>query len=71
MPSRTSREIGKLNSRQSLVEILDENNKRTQWVVCSYYDGTKPFGTQWNWGHYFTSLWNACVYIATEVDKEE
>lgn len=22
-------------------------------VVCSYYDPTKEFGSQWCWGHYF------------------
>ena len=27
-------EIGKLNSRQSLVAILNENNEIVQYVVC-------------------------------------
>lgn len=68
---RKSIEIGKLNSRQSLVAILNDKKEIVEWVVCSYYDGTKPFGSQWSWGHYFVSLYSACTYIATEVNKED
>lgn len=64
-------EIGKLNSRQSLVAILNENNEIVQYVVCSYYTPSRPFGTQWDCGHYFDDLKSACDYIAREVNREE
>lgn len=67
---RKSREIGKLNRVQSLVEILDENDKPVEWVVCSNYEATRPFGSQWDWGHYFQSLIKACNYIAEHVREE-
>ena len=69
--ARKSMEIGKLNSRQSLVAILNENNEIVEYVVCSYYIPSRPFGSQWDWGHYFVNLKDACDYIATEVDREE
>ena len=59
----SSRELGKINDRQSMVEILNEDGRAVEWVVCSFYDGTKPFGSQWNWGHYFSSFGNACLYV--------
>ena len=67
---RKSREIGKLNRVQSLVEILDENDKPVDWVVCSNYEATEPFGRQWDWGHYFQSLIKACNYIAEYVKED-
>lgn len=68
---RKSKEIGKLNNRQSLVAILNENDEVVQWVVCSYYNPSRTFGSQWDWGHYFVNLKDACDYIATEVNGEE
>lgn len=65
-----SREIGKVNDRQSMVEILNENNEVVEWVVCSYYDASKPFGSQWDWGHYFDSFVSACNYVS-EINKED
>ena len=59
----SSRELGKVNDRQSMVEILNENNEPVEWVVCSYYDATKPYGSQWNWGHYFSNFVDACLYV--------
>lgn len=58
-----SRELGKINNRQSMVEILNENNEPVEWVVCSFYDATQPFGSQWSWGHYFDSFIKACLYV--------
>lgn len=69
--ARKSMEIGKLNSRQSLVAILNGNNEIVEYVVCSYYTPLRPFGSQWDWGHYFTNLKDACDYIAREVNKED
>ena len=69
--ARKSMEIGKLNSRQSLVAILNENDEIVEYVVCSYYDANARYGEQWTWGHYFINLNDACDYIAKEVDKEE
>ena len=69
--ARKSMEIGKLNNRQSLVAILNENNEIVEYVVCSYYTPSRPFGSQWDWGHYFVNLKDACDYIATEVDRED
>lgn len=68
---RRSMEIGKLNSRQSLVAILNENDEIVEYVVCSHYTPSRPFGSQWDWGHYFTNLKDAFDYIVTEVNKEE
>lgn len=64
-----SREIGKINDHQSMVEILNENNEVVEWVVCSYYDSWRPFGAQWDWGHYFSSFASACDYAA-EIRKQ-
>ena len=66
-----SRELGKINDRQSMVEILNEDGKPVEWVVCSYYDATQPYGSQWSWGHYFESFVKACIYVAklSEEDK--
>ena len=70
-PTYKSMEIGKLNSRQSLVAVINENDEITSYVICSYYDSSKRFGEQWSWGHYFKNLKTACNYIATEVNEEE
>ena len=58
-----SRELGKINKTQSMVEILNENNEPVEWVVCSFYDPELPFGSQWSWGHYFGSFTDACLYV--------
>lgn len=60
-----TRELLKLNERQSIVEIEKENS--TEYCVCSYYDDSKPEGSKWSWGHYFTTLENAIKYAATKV----
>lgn len=65
-----SRELGKINDRQSMVEILNENNEPVEWVVCSFYDAAQPFGSQWSWGHYFDSFIKACMYV-DELEKEK
>ena len=59
-----SRELLKLNERQSIVEI--EKGNETEYCVCSYYDDNKPEGSKWTWGHYFFSLEDAIKYAATE-----
>ena len=58
-----SRELGKINKTQSMVEILNENNEPVEWVVCSFYDPELPFGSQWSWGHYFGNFVDACLYV--------
>lgn len=60
-----SRELLKLNERQSIVEI--EKRNATEYCVCSYYDDSKPEGSKWTWGHYFSTLENAIKYAATKV----
>lgn len=65
-----SRELGKINDAQSMVEILDENDVPVEWVVCSFYDSRKPFGSQWSWGHYFSNFVDACLYVH-EKEMEE
>lgn len=60
-----TRELLKLNERQSIVEIEKENS--TEYCVCSYYDPDESVGNQWCWGHYFTTLENAIKYAATKV----
>ena len=65
-----SREIGKIDMRQSMVEILNENGTPVEWVVCSYYDPNRPFGSQWDWGHYFNSFAGACIYVASLFEEE-
>ena len=62
-----TRELLKLNERQSLVEI--EKTNSTEYCVCSYYDDNKPEGSKWSWGHYFSSLENAIKYAAIECFK--
>lgn len=59
----SSRELGKINKMQSMVEILNENNEPVEWVVCSEYDANRPFGSQWIWGHYFSNFVDACLYV--------
>lgn len=60
-----SRELLKLNERQSIVEI--EKGNTTEYCVCSYYDDNKPEGSKWTWGHYFLTLEDAIKYAATKV----
>lgn len=40
------------NGQHSLVAWL-KDDEVINYVVCSYYDGSKEFGSQWCWGHYF------------------
>ena len=62
-----SKELLKINERQSIVEI--EKGDRIEYCVCSYYDDTRPEGSKWDWGHYFSSLEGAIKYAATECFK--
>lgn len=48
-----SRLIKQVNSK-SLVATIFDNGQVHQYVVCSFYDPTKKFGSQWDWGHYFS-----------------
>lgn len=49
----TSIELKK-NGTRSLVAVLD-GEKITEYLTCTDYDGTRPFGSQWVWGHYYGS----------------
>lgn len=51
------------DGEHSLVMWCKNGNK--EFVVCSYYDETKPVGSQWSWGHYFENLKDATEYLAT------
>lgn len=66
----SSRELGKIDDRRSMVEILNEDGNPVEWVICSYYDATKPYGSQWNWGHYFSNFVDACLYVHEEEMKQ-
>ena len=61
-----TKELAKIDDRRSLVlwVIEDAEGKtiKQEYVVCSYYDATKPVGSQWCWGHYFRNLFNAVEY---------
>ena len=45
------------NGQHSLVLWVKEREDGTinvlNVVVCSYYDPSREFGSQWCWGHYF------------------
>lgn len=69
----TSYEIGKLKDGRSAVMIVNGDSRK--FVVCSNYDHAKPFGEQWDWGHYFMGdLDGFCRYIVNSnkemVDNE-
>lgn len=48
-------ELTRINN-VSTVAILRDDNSFKEFVVCYDYDKTKPFGEQWNNGHYTESL---------------
>lgn len=54
-------ELKKIDERRSLVLWMGQCGAQ-KYVVCSYYDNTKPIGSQWCWGHYFTDLYEAVDY---------
>lgn len=54
-------ELKKIDERRSLVLWVSPGGNK-QYIVCSFYDGTKPVGSQWSWGHYFDDLWDAVDY---------
>lgn len=45
-------EIAK-NEERSVIMITDLKGNVEQYVGCSYFDNRKPYGTKWQWGHYF------------------
>lgn len=69
MSKVASKELMKLNDRQSLVEILDEENTPVEWVVCSNYDPKRRYGEQWGWARHFYAPLDACNYIAEHVSR--
>lgn len=60
-----SKEILKFNATQSLVARIKDDGTVYEYVVCSNYDDTRPEGSKWDWGHYFSTMENALKYIAT------
>ena len=61
-------ELVKVNDKS--VVLWEHKSGYKQYVVCSYYDGEKPIGAQWCWGHYFTDLFAAVDYIRETEHKE-
>lgn len=51
---------------RSLLLVTWEYGKK-EFVVCSGYDATKEFGSQWYWGHYFGDNLIAAVDYIKEV----
>lgn len=50
-----------------LLAIVRDDGSTSQFVVCSFYEPTKPFGDQWLWGHYFSTLESAMNYWHKQV----
>lgn len=61
--------LGKLDDRRSALVVKD--GQTTKYVVCSYYDPTKPEGSQWCWGHYFFEFAPFVEYVAKEMALAE
>lgn len=38
----------------SLVALMNKRNIIERFCVCSNYNAQKEYGTQWDWGHYFS-----------------
>lgn len=66
-----SKEILKINNRQSLVARMKEDGSVYEYVVCSYYDDNAPEGSKWCWGHYFKEVADALRYIVNECLEEK
>lgn len=49
-----------------LVVIRDDGSVK-EFVSCSYYNSSLPYGEQWMWGHYFETLESALAYWDREV----
>lgn len=58
-------ELEKIDERRSIVLWVHDSGRK-EFVVCSYFDETKPVGSQWSWGHYFQTL-SCAVSYAEEV----
>lgn len=69
MENEFTLELAKLDDRRSLVAWVIDDQVHT-FVVCSFYDPTKPVGQQWSWGHYFTDVFDAVRY-ATYMDESK
>lgn len=54
-------ELAKVDDTRSLVVWVKD--QRRKFVVCSYYDESRPIGIQWDWGHYFDDIFDAIDYI--------
>ena len=66
MKGRTT-ELARIGEK-SLV-MWEHEGGRKEYVVCSFYDGNKPIGSQWSWGHYFTDIFGAVDYISVNAYK--
>lgn len=65
---RVVKELCKLDDRRSALII--EDGTMTKYVVCSYYDPTRPEGSQWCWGHYFHEFKTFVEYLYEEMHKK-
>jgi len=59
-------ELCRVGDKSVVVKLLDGMVK--EYVVCSYYDGTKKYGDQWCWGHYFNDLVLAVEYFKEAIN---
>jgi hypothetical protein len=58
-------ELKKVDDARSIVLWVHASGRK-EFVVCSYYDETKPVGQQWCWGHYFQDVCSAVDYTRKE-----
>ena len=54
-------ELAKVDENRSLVVWVKDQGRK--FVVCSYYDKSRPIGIKWDWGHYFDDIFDAVDYI--------
>lgn len=50
-----------------LLVIIRDDGSVKEFVSCFYYNPSMPYGQQWDWGHYFTTLESALAYWDREV----
>ena len=41
------------NGDKYLVAVLNDDDTLEEYVACSYFNPSAPYGSQWCWGHYF------------------
>ena len=56
--------LEKKGDKSLVMWVKPSGNK--EFVVCSYYNSEKPVGSQWCWGHYFSTVTSAVEYLKKE-----